>query len=66
MTLLALTESWAAFHDIPSHISLLVKDLIAFKMKFAGRVIDNACGGKKKENRGHMTVLFHNKRNRDD
>ena len=27
MTLLALTESWAASHDIPSRISLLVKDL---------------------------------------
>ena len=59
MTLLALTERWAASHDIPSSISLLVKDLIAFKMKSAGRVIDNACGGK--ENRGHMTLLFHNK-----
>ena len=32
-------------------------------MKSAGRVIDDACGegGEKKENRGHMTVLFHNK-----
>ena len=28
MTLLALTESWAASHDIPSRISLLVKDII--------------------------------------
>ena len=61
LTLPALTESWAASHDIPSRISLLVKDLIAFKMKSAGRVIDDACGGKKMENRGHMTVLFHNK-----
>ena len=59
-TLLALTESLAAFHDIPSRIFLLVKDLIAFKMKSA--VMDDACGGgEKKENRGHMTVLFHNK-----
>ena len=61
MILLALTESWAASHDIRSCISLLVKDLIVFKMKSAGRVIDNACRGKKKENRGHMTVLFHNR-----
>ena len=45
MTLLALTESWAASHDIPLRISLLVKDLIAFKMKSTGRVIDDACGG---------------------
>ena len=45
MTLLALTERWAASHDIPSRISLLVKDLIAFKMTSVGRVIDNACGG---------------------
>ena len=60
MTLLALTESWAASHDILSRISLLVKDIIVFKMKSAGRDIDNACGGKK-ENRGHMTLLFHNK-----
>ena len=42
MTLLALTESWAASRDIPSRISLLVKDLIA------GSVIDDACEGKKK------------------
>ena len=45
MTLLALTESWASSHDIPSRISMLVKDLIAFKMKSAGRVIDDARGG---------------------
>ena len=61
MTLFALTEIWATFHDIPSCISLLVKDLIAFKMKSAGRVIDDACGGKQKENKVHMTVLFDNK-----
>ena len=30
ITLLALTKSWAVSHDISSHISLLVKDLIAF------------------------------------
>ena len=45
MTLLALIESWAASHDIPSRISLLVKDLIAFKMKSTGRVINDAGGG---------------------
>ena len=61
ITLLALTESWAASHDIPSRISLLVKDLIAFKIKSTGRVIDYTCGEEKKDNRGHMTVLFHNK-----
>ena len=61
ITLLALTESWAASHDIPSRISLLVKDLIAFKIKSTGRVIDDACGVEKEDNRGHMTVLFHNK-----
>ena len=61
ITLLALTESWAASHDIPSRISLLVKDLIALKIKSTGRVIDDACGKKKKDNRGNMTVLFHNK-----
>ena len=44
-TLLALTESLAAFHDIPSRIFLQVKDLIAFKMKSAGRVMDDARGG---------------------
>ena len=49
MTQLALTESWTASHDIPSRISLLVKDLIAFKMKSAGRGIDDACGGKRKK-----------------
>ena len=48
MTLLALTESWAASHDIPSCISLLVKDLIAFKIKSAGRVIEDACGGRRR------------------
>ena len=48
MTLLALIESWAASHDIPSRISLLVKDLIAFKMKSTGRVIDDACGGRRR------------------
>ena len=41
ITLLALTESWAASHDIPSRITLLVKDLIAFKIKSTGRVIDH-------------------------
>ena len=45
MTLLPLTERWVASHDFPSRISLLVKDLIAFKMKSAGRVIDDACEG---------------------
>ena len=59
ITLLALTESWAASHDIPSRISLLVKDLIAFKIKSTRRVIDDTCREEKRDNRGHMTVLFH-------
>ena len=61
ITLLALIKSWAASHDIPSCISLLVQDLIAFKIKSTGRVIDGACGEKKKAYRGYMAVLFHNK-----
>ena len=55
MTLLALTESWATSHDIPSRISLLVNDLIAFKIKSAGRVIDDACGGGGRRRRIEVT-----------
>ena len=56
----SIFECWRQKHEIPDRISVLLKDLIAFRRRQL-RIYE--CNGNKEvcETSGYMTILYHNK-----
>ena len=60
ITLWSIVNNWVTTHDVPDHIVVLVKDLIAFRKRTSPMVTDDVVKGSKKVG-GFMTVRYHNK-----
>ena len=57
----SIFECWGQKHEIPDGISVLLKDLIAFRRRQLHVLY--ACNGKKevRETPGYMTIVYHSK-----